>query len=49
MVKDEQGNLQILCTSPLDPAKYKLDELAGLYQLRWALKKVTKCIKPGCR
>ena len=27
-VKDEQGNLQILCTSLLDPAKYKLDELA---------------------
>ena len=44
-VKDEQGNLQILCTSLLDPAKYKLDELAELYQLRWGIEEGYKMYK----
>jgi DDE family transposase len=44
-VKDEKGNLQILCTSLLDPAKYKLDELADLYQLRWGIEEGYKMYK----
>jgi hypothetical protein len=44
-VKDEQGNLQILCTSLLDPAKYKPDELADLYQLRWGIEEGYKMYK----
>ena len=44
-VKDEQGNLQILCTSLLDPAKYKLDELADLYKLRWGIEEGYKMYK----
>jgi len=44
-VKDEQGNLQILCTSLLDSAKYKLDELAELYQLRWGVEEGYKMYK----
>lgn len=44
-VKDEQGNLQILCTSLVDPAKYKLDELADLWQLRWGIEEGYKMYK----
>jgi len=44
-VKDEQGNLQILCTSLLDSAKYKLHELAELYQLRWGIEEGYKMYK----
>jgi IS4 transposase len=44
-VKDEQGNLHILCTSLLDSAKYKLDELAELYRLRWAIEEGYKMYK----
>ncbi len=44
-VKDEQGNLQILCTSLLDPAKYKLNDLADLYKLRWGIEEGYKMYK----
>ena len=44
-VRDEQGGLQILCTPLLDPAKYKLDELAELYQLRWGIEEGYKMYK----
>lgn len=44
-VKDEQGNLQILCTSLLDLAKYKTHELADLYKLRWGIEEGYKMYK----
>ncbi|HEY4288028.1 MAG TPA: IS4 family transposase [Puia sp.] len=48
-VRDEQGNLQILCTSLMDPAKFKLEDLANLYKLRWEIEEAIKCARPGCR
>jgi len=44
-VRDEQGNLQVLCTSLLDPAKYKLEELGDLYKLRWGIEEGYKMYK----
>jgi hypothetical protein len=44
-VRDEQGHLQILCTSLLDAAKYKIDELADLYKLRWGIEEGYKMYK----
>ncbi len=44
-VRDEQGNLQVLCTSLLDPAKYKIGELGDLYKLRWGIEEVFKMYK----
>jgi hypothetical protein len=44
-VKDEYGNLQILCTSLLDSAKYKLEDLTDLYQLRWGIEEGYKMYK----
>jgi IS4 transposase len=43
-VRDEQGNLQVLCTSLLDPAKYKIEELADLYKLRWGIEEGYKMV-----
>jgi hypothetical protein len=48
-IRDEQGHLQILCTSLLDAAKYKIDELSDLYKLRWASTKDIRCIRPVFR
>jgi hypothetical protein len=42
---DEKDNLQILCTSLLDPAKYKVKELADLYKLRWGIEEGYKMYK----
>ena len=44
-VLDEQGNLQVLCTSLLDPAKYKIADLADLYKLRWGIEEGYKMYK----
>ncbi len=44
-VRDEQGHLQILCTSLIDAAKYKIDELADLYKLRWGIEEGYKMYK----
>lgn len=44
-VRDEKGNLQVLCTSLLDPAKYKIDELADIYKLRWGIEEGYKMYK----
>jgi len=44
-VRDEQGNWQVLCTSLLDPAKYKTEELAELYKLRWGIEEGYKMYK----
>ena len=44
-VKDQQGNQQILCTSLMDPAKYKLEGLGELYQLRWGVEEGYKMYK----
>ncbi len=44
-IKDEQGNIQVLCTSLLDPVKYKLEELGELYRIRWAIEEGYKMYK----
>jgi hypothetical protein len=44
-VRDEQGHLQILCTSLIDAAKYKIDELADIYKLRWGIEEGYKMYK----
>jgi len=44
-VLDEQGNLQVLCTSLLDSAKYKIADLADLYKLRWGIEEGYKMYK----
>jgi len=44
-VLDEQGNLQVLCTSLLDSAKYKIADLADLYNLRWGIEEGYKMYK----
>jgi len=41
----EDGTQQILCTSLLDPAKYKLAELGELYQIRWGIEEGYKMYK----
>jgi len=43
--RDEQGNLQILCTSLMDSAKFKLEDLANLYKLRWGVEEGYKMYK----
>jgi hypothetical protein len=44
-IKDERGEVQILCTSLLDNAKYKPEELGDLYQLRWGIEEGYKMYK----
>jgi hypothetical protein len=44
-IKDEKGHVQVLCTSLLDSAKYKLEELGELYQLRWGIEEGYKMYK----
>jgi hypothetical protein len=44
-IKDEKGRVQVLCTSLLDGAKYKLEELGELYQLRWGIEEGYKMYK----
>ena len=44
-VRDEQGHLQVLCTSLLDAAKYKIGELEDLYKLRWGIEEGYKMYK----
>ena len=44
-VRDHQGNLQVLCTSLLDSAKYKVKELSDLYKLRWDVEEGYKMYK----
>jgi hypothetical protein len=44
-IKDESGDVQVLCTSLLDNAKYKLEELGELYQLRWGIEEGYKMYK----
>jgi hypothetical protein len=44
-IKDGQGEVQVLCTSLLDTAKYKLDELGELYKLRWGIEEGYKMYK----
>ena len=44
-IKDERGQVQVLCTSLLDNAKHKLEELGELYQLRWGIEEGYKMYK----
>jgi hypothetical protein len=44
-VKAENGEEQILCTSVLDPVKYKLQELGELYCVRWGIEEGYKMYK----
>jgi len=44
-VLDEDGKQQVLCTSLLDTAKYKLAELGELYKIRWAIEEGYKMYK----
>jgi hypothetical protein len=44
-VQAENGEEQILCTSLLDPAKYKIQELTELYRIRWAIEEGFKMYK----
>jgi len=44
-IKDEQGNIQVLCTSLLDPVKYNLGDLGELYLIRWAIEEGYKMHK----
>lgn len=44
-IKDDQGQVQVLCTSLLDTAKYKLEELGELYKLRWGIEEGYKMYK----
>jgi hypothetical protein len=44
-VQAESGEEQILCTSLLDPVKYKLQELAELYCIRWGIEEGYKMYK----
>jgi len=48
-IKDEQGNIQVLCTSLMDPVKYKLGELGELYRIRWAIEEGYKMYKARVR
>lgn len=41
----DNGELQILCTSLLDTAKYKLKELEELYRIRWSVEEGFKMYK----
>jgi hypothetical protein len=44
-VQAENGEEQILCTSLLDPVKYKLQELGELYCIRWGIEEGYKMYK----
>ena len=44
-VRDPKGNLQVLCTSLLDSARYKIKELADLYKFRWGIEEGYKMYK----
>jgi hypothetical protein len=44
-VQAESGEEQIFCTSLLDPVKYKLQELAELYCIRWGIEEGYKMHK----
>jgi Transposase DDE domain len=44
-VQAENGEEQILCTTLLDPVKYKLQELGELYCVRWAIEEGYKMYK----
>jgi len=44
-VVSEDGTQQVLCTSLLDTAKYKLAELGELYRIRWAIEEGYKMYK----
>jgi len=44
-VVSEQGEPQVLCTSLLDSAKYKLEELGDLYCIRWGIEECYKMYK----
>jgi hypothetical protein len=44
-VRAENGEDQILCTSLLDPVKYRLQELAELYCIRWGIEEGYKMYK----
>lgn len=44
-VRLENGDTEILCTSLLDTAKYKLKELEELYQIRWGIEEGYKMYK----
>lgn len=44
-VRAESGEEQILCTSLLDPVKYKLQELGELYCIRWGIEEGYKMFK----
>ena len=44
-VLSEDGKQQVLCTSLLDTAKYKLAELGELYRIRWAIEEGYKMYK----
>jgi len=41
----ENGEEQILCTSLLDPVKFKLQELAEIYCIRWGIEEAYKMYK----
>lgn len=41
----DDGKLQILCTSLLDTAKYKLKEIEELYRIRWGIEEGYKMYK----
>lgn len=41
----ENGEQQVLCTSLLDKAKYKLDELGEIYRIRWGIEEGFKLYK----
>ena len=41
----EDGKQQVLCTSLLDTAKYKLAELGELYRIRWGIEEGYKMYK----
>ena len=41
----DNGELQILCTSLLDTAKYKLKEIEELYRIRWGVEEGFKMYK----
>jgi hypothetical protein len=44
-VQAENGELQILCTSLLDTAKYKLQDIQYLYRIRWGIEEGYKMYK----
>jgi hypothetical protein len=44
-VVGENGEQQVLCTSLVDNAKYKLEELGELYQTRWGIEEGYKMYK----